>query len=184
MFLLKLSKVKFNKVTERINDYFKSPFGFIKAFAGCTCAGRFCRFSPDRKGPCAILKCCYKSGGGVDPRRLVSVFLPLLAGRIAHHQAAVAEFYLEHAALAAEFVFPDGIEAEAQRIAVLVDGVGMKLAVLQEDLVDDEIGVLGMLVLSAEAFPLRPVGVLERDILDGSYRLRPELCRRPRKRAR
>ena len=79
--------------------------------------------------------------------------LQLFAGKIIKHQATVAEVQFQHAAFAAEFVFPNGIEPESHIIAVLIDGLGVELAILHKDLIDDEIGVFGMLVLSAEAFP-------------------------------
>ena len=64
---------------------------------------------------------------------------------------------LEHPALPAELVFPDGIEHEFDFIAVFVDCFCVKLTVFQEDFVDNEIGVLRMLVLAAETIPFRLV---------------------------
>ena len=85
--------------------------------------------------------------------------LQLFAGIVVEHHAALAEAQLQHAALAAELVLADGVEAEGHIISVLVDGLRPKLAVLQKDLVDDEVSVLGMLVFAAKALPLRLVGI-------------------------
>ena len=101
-----------------------------------------------------------------SPRRRLQLF----AGETVVHRAAVAEFQLEHAALAAKLVFPDGIEPEFQFDAVFVDSLRVKLAVLQVNLVDDEIVVFGMLVLAAEALPFGLVGIWERNFLDGLNR--------------
>ena len=92
--------------------------------------------------------------------------LQLLAGEIVVHQAAVAEGQLQHAAFAAEFIFADGIEFEFHGIPIVVDGFGPKIAVLQIDLIDDEIKVLGMLVLAAETIPFRLVDTFECNILN------------------
>ena len=93
--------------------------------------------------------------------------LQLLAGKIVVAYTAVSEFQFEHAALAAKLILSDGIEAEGQLIPVFVYGLGVKLTVLQKDLVDDEVSVLGMLVFAAEALPLRLVRVLDRDVIHG-----------------
>ncbi len=85
---------------------------------------------------------------------LLFLVLQLFACEFVVHQAPISECQFEHAALAPKLILSDGIKAESHFISVLVYSLGIKLAVLQKDLIDDEVSVLRMLIFSAVALPL------------------------------
>ena len=61
---------------------------------------------------------------GRDPRRPAVKSLQLFAGKVVVHDAAVAEGQFEHAALTAELIFADGIEAERERAVLFGERMG------------------------------------------------------------
>ena len=79
------------------------------------------------------------------------ILLYLFAGVPADGQTVFAEDDLGKAALAAEGLFPDGIEL-ADGFPVVVKEPGVQLSVFHENLIHTELGVFGMLIFAAQGF--------------------------------
>ena len=96
----------------------------------------------------------------------------VFAGETVIHHAVFAEGQPDHTAFSSKLVLADGIETEFQFVIVFINGLSVKFIIFHENLVDDKIGVFGMLVLAAAVFPAGFVRIRDSYILDGNDRFR------------